>query len=318
MRLSRQEQNAFDWERVVALLVAVSAPLTGWGQATNVSVTPSADAFVRSLAPASNYGAAGSLSVSGAAAANGSGQQNGRFDSLIRFPMSNMVATLAGALGTNGWVVTGATLNLSEVAMPNNPIFNRGVGAFEIRWIAADAWVEGTGKPIMPTTDGITYQDLPSVLDPAADVSLGWFTNSGLDATVSFPLPLAGALVANILAGADVNLYLTAASDSVGFTFNSREFTETNSWPSLAIIAAAKPPVRITAIERLGMNQVALRFNTASNWNCVLQGLGGLPTDTLEDWSNLLAVPAQSFDSQAVYVDGLTNRQRCYRLVLSP
>jgi hypothetical protein len=296
----------------------MSAQLACFGQTTNVSVIPSADAFVRSLAAGNNYGAAGALSVSGSAAVNGSGQQNGLFDTLIRFPMSDVAATAAGAFGTNGWVVTGAALSLSEVAAPNNPIFDRGVGAFEIRWIASDTWVEGTGKPITPTADGVVYQDLSSVLNPALDKSLGSFTNSGLDGTVSFTLPLTGGLVSNVLAGADLNLYLTAASDSVGFTFNSKDFTGTNSWPVLTIKAAAKPPVRITSIQDLGANQVALRFNTASNWTYVLQGLGRLTVGSPGNWSNLLTVAAKPFDDQAQFVDGVTNGQRFYRLVVSP
>jgi hypothetical protein len=240
------------------------------------------------------------------------------FDSLIRFPMSNVVAAVAGAFGTNGWVMTGATLTLNEVAAPNNPIFDRGVGAFEIRWIASDTWVEGTGTPNFPTTDGVAYQVLSSLLNPALDESLGSFTNSGLDGTVSFTLPLAAGLVSNVVAGADVNLYLTAASESVGFTFNSRNFTGTNSWPVLTISAAAKPPVWIASIESLGANQVALRFNTASNWIYVLQGLDGLPAGSPGGWSNLFIVAAKPFNDQALFVDGVTNGRRFYRLVVSP
>jgi hypothetical protein len=296
----------------------MSAQLACFAQTTNVSVTPAADAFVRSLAPSSNYGAAGALSVSGSGAVNASGQQNGLLDSLIRFPMSNVVAAVAGAFGTNGWVVTGAALSLSEVAAPNNPVFDRGVGGFEIRSIASDSWVEGTGKPTDPTTDGVTYQDLSFVLNPALDESLGSFTNNGLDGPVSFPLPLAEGLVSNVIAGADVNLYLTAASDSVGFTFNSKDFTGTNAWPVLTITAAAKPLVWITSIEGLGANQVALRFNTASNWTYVVQGLDRLPAGSAAGWSNLFLVAAQPLDGQALFVDGVSNRQRLYRLLVTP
>jgi len=231
--------------------------------------------------------------------------------------MSDTTAFLNGQFGSNGWVVTGTTLVVTEVATPNNPIFDRGVGAFEIRWIASDAWVEGTGKPNMPTTDGVAYEDLASILNPAADMSLGWFTNSGLDGPVPFPLALAGRLVSNILAGVDVDLYLTAASDSVGFTFNSKDFTGTNSWPSLVITVVAKPLAQITSIERLGTNQVVLRFNTASNWAYAVQGLAGLPAGSPGGWSNLFTVPARPIDDQAVFVDTATNRQRFYRLLLS-
>jgi hypothetical protein len=317
MQLSRQQQSVCAWGRTFAAALTLAAQLACFGQTTNVTVTPSADTFVWSLAPSSNYGAAGALSVSGSAAVDGSGQTNGLFDSLIRFPISNVVAAVAGAFGTSGWVVAGATLTLNEVAAPNNPIFDRGVGEFEIRWIASDTWVEGTGKPTTPTTDGVAYQDLSSVLNPALDESLGSFTNSGLDGPISFTLPLAGGLVSNVLNGADMNLYLTAASDSVGFTFNSRDFTGTNSWPVLTITAAAKPLVWIASIEGLGTNQVVLRFNTASNWTYVLQGLDSLSAGSAAGWSNLFLVAAQPLDGQALFVDGVTNRQRLYRLSAS-
>ena len=109
MRRKTQQQSGRGW-RAVALGVVAGVQLVCLGQTATVSVTPSGDAFVRSLAPGSNYGAAGSLSVSGSAAVNGSGQQNGLLDSLMRFPMPGVAASLNGSFGSNGWVVTGATL----------------------------------------------------------------------------------------------------------------------------------------------------------------------------------------------------------------
>ena len=303
--------------RVLSALVALSLQLAGWAQVTQITVTPAADAFVRSLAPDNNYGAAGSLSVSGSAAVNGSGQATGSADSLIRFPTSSVAAAAADAFGADGWVVSGATLVVNEVGAPNNTNFNRGAGAFEIRWLASANWAEGTGTPNIPTTDGVAYRDLPSLLNPGVDVSLGRFTNSGANATLTFPLALADGLVSNLLAGADVDLYLTAASESVGFTFNSRNFGTASARPSLTITAAAKPLVRISSIERLGTSQVVLRFNTASNWTYTLQGLEGLPPGSPGSWSNLLTVAAKPFDDQAQFADGATNRQRFYRLLLS-
>src|SRR6266850_1802416 len=108
---------------------------TGATQTVMVSVVPDADSFLRSFAPTNNYGAGGALSVSGSAAVNGSGYQNGLFDSLLRFPMSNVVASLDSALGEHDWVITQARLVLTEMAVPDNALFNRGVGAFEVRWI---------------------------------------------------------------------------------------------------------------------------------------------------------------------------------------
>ena len=53
--------------------------------------------------------------------------------------------------------VAGATLVVNENGAPNNPVFNRGVGVFEIQWIGSNRWVEGTGTPNTPTTDGVEY-----------------------------------------------------------------------------------------------------------------------------------------------------------------
>ncbi|HOX57679.1 MAG TPA: hypothetical protein P5205_13835 [Candidatus Paceibacterota bacterium] len=122
-------------------------------------------------------------------------------------------------------------------------------------------------------------------------------------------------MASNILAGANLNLYLTAASASVGFTFNSRSFPAANARPTLQVTAAARPAASIGSIERVGMNQVAIRFNTASNWVHVVQGASSLPA---AGWSNLFTVPAKTFDDEAEFVDTVTNRARFYRLRLSP
>ena len=101
-------------------------------QEMTVTLVPDADSFVRSLAAANNYGAGGTLSVSGASAMNGSGVQNGSFDTLMRFPTTNVVSSLDARFGSGGWIMTRARLVLTEMAAPDNAIFNRGVGAFEV------------------------------------------------------------------------------------------------------------------------------------------------------------------------------------------
>src|SRR5262245_18788716 len=102
-------------------------------QADVVSITPDADAFMRSETPTNNYGGAGAISVSGLAAVNGDNQQKGLFDSLIQFSTSNLTSSFDASLGSHDWLILGATLRLTEVGAPLSPIFNRGVGAFEIR-----------------------------------------------------------------------------------------------------------------------------------------------------------------------------------------
>src|SRR6185436_8066346 len=157
--------------RTLIIAVLAAADYAG-AQAVIVSVTPDADSFIRSAAPASNYGGAGALSVSGSAAVNSSSQQNGLFDALIRFPTSNVVSSLNQAFGSSDWLVTGFRLLVTEMAAPDNAMFNRGVGGFEIRWLAADDWLEGTGKPMAPTNNGVAWQDLPTILNSNLDTSL--------------------------------------------------------------------------------------------------------------------------------------------------
>jgi len=100
----------------------------------------SVDAFVRSNAPTSNYGGAGALSVSGSVSTNGLGIANGVFDTFIRFNTTAMVTNFDSMFGTNNWVINGAKLRVTEIGAPAQTNFNRGKGAFEIRWIANTNW----------------------------------------------------------------------------------------------------------------------------------------------------------------------------------
>jgi len=179
-------------------------------------------------------------------------------------------------LGEKDWIITSTEMFLTEMAAPDNAIFNRGVGVFEIRWIVSDEWVEGTGKPNMPTSDGLTWQDLQTIVNSNLDVSLGLFTNSGSNRQISFGLILQESFVADIRHGGEAGLYLTARSNEVGFTFNSRNFGNTNSQPLLMITAMANPHPKIDVIELVGTN-VLVRFGTVSNWTYRLQGANMLP-----------------------------------------
>jgi hypothetical protein len=301
--------------RTAAAGLALLAANPGRAQSAMVSVAPDADSFVRSAAPASNYGAGGALSVSGGSAVNGSGVQNGLFDTLMRFPMSSVVAALDSSLGGKDWIVTEARLLLTEMAVPDNAIFNQGVGAFEVRWLASNEWTEGTGKPMAPTTDGVAWQDLPQILNSNLDVSLGVFTNGGANGQISFSLALAESFLVHLHQGGEVGLYLTARSPEVGFTFNSRNFGNTNAQPALKLSATANPRPRIDAITLAGTN-VSVSFGIVSNWTCRLQGANDLPPSG--GWSDLLVLPSQPTATNVVYLEVATNGRRFYRLALSP
>ena len=140
----------------VALSVCTASALT-------IDLNPDADAFVRSADPTHNYGAAGADSVSGSTAVNGSGQQMGLLDGFLRFSLGPTIGQFNSTFGTGGWTITGISLQLTETAAPNNSIFNRGQGQFEVRWLNSDSLTEGTGTPMAPTTDGIVYNDESSI-----------------------------------------------------------------------------------------------------------------------------------------------------------
>jgi len=227
-------------------------------------MSPVADAFVRSAAPDYNYGAAGGLSVSGGAALNRQGQQAGLLDTFMRFDMAPLVAAMEAEFGVGGWAPTVATLVLTEQGAPNNPVFNRGVGQFEIFWIPADTWAEGIGTPKDTVTDGVCYSDEALLADPAARVSLGVFSNLGADGELSFELDLPDLFTADVAAGSEVSFFLTAADDAVGFTFNSRDVGPPRLPPALRITGDAAsgdviPEPASMALLGMGLCLAALR-----------------------------------------------------------
>jgi|ERR1051326_22618 hypothetical protein len=297
----------------VAVVILLSIPAAFCiAQTAMVTVTPEADTFVRPADPSGNYGGAGAISVSGSAAVNAMNQQNGAFDSLIRFVTSNAVASLDANLGTHDWLILHTTLKLTEMGAPPSAIFNRGVGMFEIRWLASDSWIEGTGIPIAPTTNGVAWNDLPSLLNPSLDVSLGQFTNGGVDARLSFGLALKDSFLSDVRTGGRVTLYLTAVSPQIGFTADSRTFFSASDFPVLELIAAANPHPKIDSIENSGGN-VVLSFNMISNWNYVVQVANKLSGS----WSNVVMLPAQPTNNHVVLPTPKTSLQRFYRLSVS-
>jgi hypothetical protein len=225
------------------LTLLLSAAVAGLAQAASFTNNVSVDSFVRAAAPTLNYGSAGALSVSGASAGNSSGVTNGIYDSFIRFNTAAMVTNFDSVFGSHNWVMTSAKLLVTEVGAPANAIFNRGKGAFEIRWIANDNWIEGTGTPTAATTNGIAYQDEPALLNRGTDVSLGVFTNAGTDATVSFSFALPAPFTADLKAGGEVGLYLTAIDPGIGFTFDSRGVGPVTARPALEISALPRPGI---------------------------------------------------------------------------
>jgi hypothetical protein len=226
------------------------------------SDVPDADAFVSAATPSLNYGMADDLSVSGSNAVNGVGVNNGAYDTFIRFNTAALNLSFNSRYGSNNWVITHAVLELTEEAAPMNPIFNRGVGTFQVRWIANTNWDEGTGTPGTPTTDGISYSSKDGLLDSNADEVLGTYTNPGANQTLFFYLTMPPGFVNAVKAGGEVGLYLTATSPNIGFTFYSKEFVTNADWPFLVI--AAIPQTAIVGVHPSGNDVVLTCTNGAS------------------------------------------------------
>lgn len=267
----------------------------------------SADAFVRELAPTLNYGGAGALSVSGGSAVNGSGVTNGVFDCFLRFNTSAMVTNFDAVFGPGSWLINSAALRVTELGAPANTLFNRGVGAFEVRWIASDNWIEGTGTPNAPTTNGISYNDEAELLNGATDVTLGTFTNAGVDGTLSFALALPAPFIADLRAGGEVGLFMTAIEPLMGFTFDSRSFNTVAARPFLVVSAVPAP--QIIGIQLSGADVVLSGTNgtagqtlyvlTASDPRLPLQQWTSWATNVLTENGSFSITLTNAVDTQA-------------------
>ncbi len=236
-------------------LVVTMASMVAWTahaqSAATVDLASTADAFVRSADATRNYGGAGALAVSGSGASNGSGLQNGLYDTLMRFSLGSAASSFDAAFGPGSWSLSAVTLRLTEVAAPANAIFNRGVGSFAISWMANDSWLEGTGSPSTPTTDGVIWSDLASLMPAGSTVALGTFENAGQSTRQGFELPLTDTTFVNdLMSGGEASFHLTAADPGVGFTFNSRIFGTSSARPVLEITAVPEPG--ITALTVVG------------------------------------------------------------------
>jgi hypothetical protein len=245
---------------ILGILIASACVLSVHAQ--YFSDAPDADAFVSAGTPTLNYGADITLSVSGPNATNGLGVMNGPSDTFIRFNAAALIGSFNSRYGSNNWVVTHAALQLTEQGAPTNTILNRGVGTFQVRWVANTNWTEGTGTLAAPTTDGISFSSEAGLLNSNTDEVLGTFTNSGANQALFFYLTTPPGFVNAVKAGAEVDLYLTAASPNIGFTFDSREFGVNTDWPFLVI--AAIPQAVITGIHPSGNNILLNCTNGAS------------------------------------------------------
>jgi hypothetical protein len=212
--------------------IGLTAPL-----APAVVITPVVDTMISSATPDGSFGASGGLAVSAAAL------PKGEFQSLLRFNTASAKSSFDATFGPGNWQLSSATLSLTS-ASPTNPKFNSpsAPGLFAITWTANDAWLEGTGNPTTPGSDGLSFNTRSTAIDPAADHLLNTFSfPGGTSGTNTYVLPLDPIFSSDILTGSPLSLCLSPADPTVTFVFNSSNFAASSTWPSLTLTATPVP-----------------------------------------------------------------------------
>ena len=258
-----------------------------------------------------NFGGAGTLVV--ASAASGKGE----FQSVLKFNLANAVALFNANYGVGHWIITSLSLTLTSNygtggVQPNNAVFPMiSSGHFVIEWLSNDDWVEGTGTPNLPTTDGVTYDSLPVLLSGEHEIlGTNFYSPPGNNMPVTYPLPLTTNLLANVSAGGDVTFLFYAADDQIGYLFNSYSYGRGNQ-PLINVTATANaaPLKNLSGIFTKGV----FHLTGAGNNKCDLSNpsLHQSGDDQLaDDWHGHRRTATATF-----FIDDLnaTNAQRFYR-----
>ena len=226
-------------------LVLCAASVAG-AQVTNAVITV-ADAFLCTGSTnynngedltGLNFGGAGTLAVAP------SSSPKGEFQSVIRFDLSSTFDLFNTTYGSNHWTIASVALILTsnygtQGVQPNNPIFPPiNAGKFVLEWLSDDDWVEGTGTPNLPTTDGVCYDSLPDLLSgPHEILSTNLYTPPGNNIPITYPLPLSTNVVNDIVSGNNISFLFYAADDQIGYLFNSYFYGRGNE-PKIQVVAA--------------------------------------------------------------------------------
>lgn len=224
-----------------------AAALIASASASAVSLNPVADAFISAALPANNYGGGGALSLAAP------GLVKGEFQTLMRFDAAAAKNAVDAEFGPDSWTIQTTQLRLTATS-PNNAIFNTSAaGAFRASWMVNDAWIEGTGSPTTPTSDGVTFNALGGLLG-GSDESLGVSAFAGGTSGASvYTLGLPSGFRGDLGAGNFVSLRLFAADTTVSYLFNSRSFGTAANRPQLNITAIATPEPAAMGVVLCGM-----------------------------------------------------------------
>ncbi len=279
----------------------------------------SADAFLATGSPDNpvgtdltglNFGGAGTLVVAPAASAKG------EFQSLLKFNLANAVAMFNTNYGAGNWIITGVSLKLTSNygtggVQPNNAIFPAiSGGQFIIEWLSTNDWVEGTGTPNLPTTDGVTCDSLSDLLSVAHEIlCTNAYSPPGDNVPVTYALPLNTNLVAEVANGGDVTLLFYAADDQIGYLFNSYSYGRGNEPLILVTANLTQPEMLSGCFTNAGFH---ITGRGAANLQYQIQATANLTTT---NWQILGTVAADGAGGIQFDDTTVSNQpQRFYRL----
>jgi hypothetical protein len=302
-----------------ALLLVVWACTT---QAqTTYTGTTSADAFLATGSTNNpvgtdltglNFGGAGTLVVAPTNSAKG------EFQSVLKFNLSNAVALFNTNYGAGHWTITNVSLQLTSNygtsgVQPNNAIFPTiSGGNFVIEWLSNDDWVEGTGTPNLPTTDGVTYNSLPDLLTGAREIlCTNTYTPPGNNIPVTYTLPLSTNLLNDVSTGGDVTFLFYAADNQIGYLFNSYSYGRGN-----------EPLIEVTAVLNAEQPEILSGHFTNGVFRLIGSGSANFPYQvqassdlTTNNWQTLGTATADGSGGILFNDTTATNLgQRFYRL----
>ena len=207
---------------------------------TTLTANPTADTFVSSTNPNSNYGHAGALAVSGV------------FDSVLKFDLASMKASLDATYGINGWNSI-QSITLTVTGFPGKVAAGFAAAAATTvyaDWLSDDSWTEGAGKPTAPGGTGLTYTLLNNTVLPAGHSFIGSFSWNGVaSGTRTFQLDSQNqaGIYADIFAGSTVSIRLYTQFGG-SMVVNSEDYTAAGSHPFLSVSVVPEPAEVTTVV----------------------------------------------------------------------